>query len=198
MVELVTRGVDLGQDGLGVEALRQVELAVGHGPGADQVGLDLRVVLDAPHRRREPRRLHLDPLGPSQHDRALGHVGDDVVVPVHAAARGGDRGHQRVEVGVGSPAQGAQAERLAPGVRLDHAAEGHRGELVTEADAQDRDAVGGVRTDPFAYGGQPRAVRVVVGTHRPAQHDERVVRRRVGQALPGVRVADLETRPRRR
>ena len=71
-------------------ALRQVELAVGLGPGPDQVGVDLGVVLDAPHGRREPRRLDLDPVGAGQHDGAVGHLGDHVVVPVHAAARGGD------------------------------------------------------------------------------------------------------------
>ena len=172
-----------------------MELAVGHRPGTDEVGVDLRVVLDAPHGGREPRRLHLDTFGPGQHDSAVGHVGDDVVVPVHAAARGGDRGHQRVEVGVRGPPHGAQAEGLATRVRLDHSAEGHGGELVSEADAQHGYAVGGVLADPLPGRRQPRAVGVVVGSHRTAQHDQAVVRRGVGQRLSGVGVADGQGGP---
>ena len=163
------------------------------GPGGDQPVVDLGVPLDAPHGRRMARGLHLAGARRREADGALGEIDHHVVVPVHRPARAEQAAHQLVVDGLGGPPDVEQAELTTLRVHHDLASQRDRAELVAEADAERRDARVGRRPDEVADGRQPRRLLVVVGSHRPAHHDQSVVpvdRRR--HRVTVVRAADGE------
>ena len=113
LVELGARGVDLGEHGLLVDALLEVVVAVARGPGDEDGPVDLGVELDAPGRRGEPGDLVLAGGRGGERRRALGQLGDHVGVPLHAAARRGERPISGSSGRLGGPADVEQPDLLA-------------------------------------------------------------------------------------
>ena len=122
-------------------------------------------------------------------------IGDQVLVPLHAPPGRGEGAEEHVGAGRGGPPHLQQSHLPAAGVAGDPSPQREREQLVAQADAEHRQAGRDGGTQEVAGLGQPGVAGVVVGVHRAAEHQHRVVRRQLvlgGQPLAGVGPAPLE------